>query len=71
MNKFLKGLIDPRSTIPDVKKFSETTQDGKCTKCGGSQFKVKRSRDHKIAMGVLAPKTPLRCITCGTEYRRG
>lgn len=49
-----------------------------CPKCGGTQFKAKRSAGGK-ALGaplggvgaMLAPKTRVKCVTCGTEYRRG
>jgi hypothetical protein len=42
-----------------------------CPKCGGTQFKAKRSAKGKVAAGLLAPKTQVRCVTCGTTYRRG
>lgn len=49
-----------------------------CPKCGGAQFKAKRSRGAKIALGatvgvgaLLAKKTRVKCETCGTEYLRG
>ena len=42
-----------------------------CPKCGGSQFKAKRSAGGKMTLGVLAPKTRVKCVTCGTQYTRG
>lgn len=49
-----------------------------CPVCGGTQFKAKRSAEAKIGLGItlgfgalLAPKTRVKCETCGTEYRRG
>lgn len=42
-----------------------------CPKCGGAQFKAKRSAAGKFAGGLLAPKSRVKCVTCGTEYRRG
>jgi hypothetical protein len=42
-----------------------------CPNCGGSQFKAKRSAAGKVAAGLLAPKTRVKCETCGTEYLRG
>jgi hypothetical protein len=49
-----------------------------CPRCGGAGFQAKRSRGAKLALGVtvgvgalLAPKTRVKCTTCGTEYRRG
>ena len=52
-------------------KFSEATKDGSCPACGGFSFKAKRSAGGKLAGGVLAPKTRVRCTTCGTEFHRG
>jgi len=52
-------------------KISTVAQNGACPKCGGSQFKAKRSAMGKIGLGLLAPKTQVRCVTCGTTYRRG
>jgi hypothetical protein len=42
-----------------------------CPRCGGTAFKAKRSAGGKVAGGLLAPKTRVKCITCATEYRRG
>lgn len=42
-----------------------------CPKCGGAQFKAKRSAAGKLAGGLLAPKSRVKCVACGTEYRRG
>lgn len=42
-----------------------------CPKCGGTGFKAKRSLMGKVALGVLAPKTRVKCTTCGKEYDRG
>lgn len=48
-----------------------------CPKCGGTQFKAKRSRLAKTVtvvsiVGVVAmPKRWVKCVTCGTEYQRG
>lgn len=48
-----------------------------CPNCRGSSFKAKRSFRAKalliptVGIGVLAaPKTRVKCITCGTEYLR-
>jgi hypothetical protein len=70
---------DPRGgRISDV---GERTAAGlACPKCGGTQFKAKRSAAGKtigtaatlgVAGAFLAPKSRVKCITCGTEYRRG
>ncbi len=42
-----------------------------CPNCGGTNFKPKRSKAGKIAVGVLAPKSELKCITCGAIFKRG
>ncbi len=42
-----------------------------CPKCGGTSFKSKRSAGGKMTAGVLAPKTRVRCETCGAQYLRG
>jgi len=48
-----------------------------CPKCGGNQFKAKRSRGVKVALAPVAiliaaaPKTRVKCVTCGEEYLRG
>ena len=49
-----------------------------CPKCGGTQFEPKRSFKGKaigvatIGVGaVLAPKSRVRCVTCGKEFKRG
>lgn len=50
----------------------------RCPKCGGTQFESKRSFRGKAigvatlgAGAVLAPKSRVRCITCGKEFKRG
>jgi hypothetical protein len=42
-----------------------------CPKCGGTQFTAKRSAGGKIGLGLLAPKTRVRCVTCRTQFTRG
>lgn len=42
-----------------------------CPHCGGHQFRAKRSAAGKAALGVLATKTKVECVTCGVEYNRG
>lgn len=45
-----------------------------CPKCGGGQFKVRRRTSTKVALGaasLLGQAKWVRCVTCGTEYRRG
>lgn len=42
-----------------------------CPRCGSTQFTAKRSMKGKLAAGVLAPKTQVRCVACGAMYKRG
>lgn len=49
-----------------------------CPRCGSSQFTAKRSKKGKVigvvtvGVGVLlAPKSQVKCVACGTMYRRG
>lgn len=58
----------------------------KCPKCGSTQFTAKRSMKGKLiggtigvatlgiagpAAAALAPKTQVKCVACGTMYKRG
>lgn len=57
-----------------MKKLSKVgaTEDGvRCPKCGSSSFKSKRSLKGKIAGGLLAPKTRVKCEVCGKQFKRG
>jgi hypothetical protein len=57
-----------------------------CPKCGGSQFKAKRSGKARAGIAVttvvtggiggvaaagVTRQTKVKCVTCGTEYQRG
>jgi hypothetical protein len=42
-----------------------------CPKCGGTNFTAKRSVGGKVGLGLLAPKTRVRCVTCGATFTRG
>ena len=42
-----------------------------CPRCGGTQFTAKRSMAGKLAVGVLAPKSRVKCVACGTMFKRG
>lgn len=53
------------------RKFTKAANDGACPRCGGTSFKSKRSLGGKVALGVLAPKTEVRCESCGKKFRRG
>lgn len=56
------------------------TDDGglRCPNCGGTQFKAKRSGKAKVIGGLTvglgalaAPKSRVKCVTCGEEFKRG
>jgi len=61
------------------KKFSKASKGtGGCPKCGSQQFTAKRSKKGKtigvltVGVGVMvAPKSQVKCVSCGTMYRRG
>lgn len=48
-----------------------------CPKCGGNQFKARRSNGKRVALAPMAILTPLtsqnqvQCVTCGAKYGRG
>ena len=49
-----------------------------CPKCGGTQFTAKRSAKGKVigfttlgVGGLIAPKSQVKCVTCGTMFKRG
>jgi hypothetical protein len=65
---------------------SKTEAGLACPKCGSTQFKAKRSARGKLiggtvgvatlgvlgpAAAALAPKSQVRCVACGTTYKRG
>lgn len=56
-----------------ISKAGDRTEAGglSCPKCGGTSFKSKRSLKGKVGAGVLAPKTRVKCETCGKQFKRG
>lgn len=64
-----------RISAQNANKISKVGVKGQaglaCPKCGGTQFKAKRSAGGKVGLGLLAPKTRVRCVTCGAQYTRG
>lgn len=62
-----------------LSKVGATTGNGlACPKCGGSQFTAKRSKKGKVigfatvgVGGLVAPKSQVKCVTCGTMFKRG
>lgn len=81
------GAPRPTTPPDAISKVGTQTAAGlACPNCGGTQFEAKRSFGAKAravalapfvtpavaAAGLyLAPKSRVRCITCGTEYARG
>lgn len=66
--KSFNPLSDPTD---GRKKFSDVSSNGRCPRCGGTAFKAKRSVKGKVAGGLLAPKTQVKCTTCGLMFKRG
>lgn len=62
-----------------ISQVGERTDAGlACPKCGSTQFKAKRTAFGKAAAittigvgAVLVPKRQVRCVACGTTYKRG
>lgn len=54
-----------------ISKVGQTDNGLRCPKCGGASFKAKRSLKGKVAAGVLAPKSRVKCETCGKVFKRG
>ena len=62
-----------------ISKAGEQTAAGlACPKCSSTQFTAKRSKKGKVigvatvGVGVLlAPKSQVKCVACGTMYKRG
>jgi hypothetical protein len=66
------GKVGHRVNLTDIATPGE---DGpKCPKCGGTQFTAKRAKKGFVLVGVgalVAPKSQLKCVTCGTMFKRG
>lgn len=66
---------EPERAVVMPKKISEVADRSTgalaCPKCGGTSFKSKRSVKGKLAGGVFAPKSRVKCETCGEVYKRG
>jgi hypothetical protein len=70
------GKIGTREQISAV--GAKTDAGLACPKCGGSQFTAKRSKKGKVigfatigVGGLVAPKSQVKCVTCGTMFKRG
>ncbi len=42
-----------------------------CPQCGGTSFTARRAVGAYIAVGLLAPKSQVKCVTCGKVFKRG
>ena len=70
------GAVGHRQPLSAV---GQQTEAGlACPKCGSTQFTAKRSMTGKIVGfgtlgvgGLLAPKTRVKCVACGTMFQRG
>ena len=62
-----------------ISKAGNNNGDGiACPKCGGTQFTAKRSMKAKtlgvatVGVGAaVAPKSQVKCVTCGKMFKRG
>lgn len=58
-----------------LSEVAERTAAGlACPKCGGTQFKAARKTSTKLMFGaasMLGQAHFVRCVSCGTRYRRG
>jgi len=48
-----------------------TTGQLACPGCGGTAFTAKRSVDGLLLGGIFAPKSQVKCVTCGRVFKRG
>jgi hypothetical protein len=70
------GAMGSRKPLSAV--GAQTDHGLACPKCGGTQFVAKRSNKGKVVGfatlgvgGLVAPKSQVKCVTCGTMYKRG
>ncbi|HEX8770154.1 MAG TPA: hypothetical protein VF711_05235 [Acidimicrobiales bacterium] len=75
-SKETKGTIGHRQPISKAGVRNEAGLA--CPRCGGAQFTAKRSVKGKtvgIATlgvgGLIAPKSQVKCVTCGAMFKRG
>ncbi len=72
------GLFGQGGSAPEAEPSRVHTEHGiQCPNCGGTEFSQKRSKKGKTLWVVaaplvlLAPKSQVRCSTCGTMFKRG
>lgn len=69
--------LDPNKKTKKQKlsEVGSATENGlACPKCGGTNFTVKRSGKAKVMLGVgamLVKGSQVRCVSCGTVFKRG
>jgi len=70
------GSLGSRGKLSSV--GTQTAAGLACPKCGGTQFTAKRSKKGKLlgittlgVGGLVAPKSQVKCVTCGTMFKRG
>lgn len=64
-----EGKRRHRQNLRDV--GTSTDSGVACPRCGGTSFTAKRSAKGKLLVGVLAPKTRVKCVACGMMFLRG
>ena len=69
------GVSKERIKENKRKKFTEvavatTTGESSCPKCHGTSFTAKRSLKGKFKFGLMASKTQVKCVTCGSMFLR-
>jgi hypothetical protein len=71
------GVMGDRRKLSDV---GTRGPDGalQCPRCGGTQFTAKRSNTGRVVGfstlgvgGLIAPKSQVKCVTCGLKFKRG
>jgi DNA-directed RNA polymerase subunit RPC12/RpoP len=69
-----KGMGSPKAKYAGKKLSAVGTKTSgglACPNCGSTSFESKRSAGGKLAGGLLAPKTRVKCVACGVEFVRG
>jgi len=70
--RWAKAVEEGRMRGKPISQAGTRTESGlACPRCGGTSFKSKRSAAGKVGFGLLAPKTQVRCETCGMTFKRG
>lgn len=70
VKRSVMGRTAGGNAIKGRRSFSQASDDGRCPRCGGLDFKAKRSVKGKVGLGLLAPKSQVRCVACGLMFKR-